>query len=981
MARFSPPFLNVLKKKRPGSGETPAPLEENRMTLYLLVRVRRSLRHGYVHDYEVCVVQSGADFLVEMRSQLGSEYNWGNASQFHRYGPPWRYQKKFELLDQAWQHAQEILKDPRRFSQSNRPVTWWSSHLDEENGAGKIVSKYELSRELENGRLAESVASGKTPMPGGLEAGEIMRQLWGRNENAARAAIIEYAKKAPLTYGHWSHWKWLYKQAEAQFDLEILEVMLKRLDGLRAGENTRKIFFSWTQQEPSSRTIDYMKRRARRFMRDLAEIDPASYIELAYRILAQPLTKEPQLDLRNQWVTLDILYGHSKRFEQSGHSRGAYFRRQKRPSLLLEDGRAGQAWRKRPDLLLKLYSDPELPWQTLEGALKLLLAGQIPRPELSRPILWRFLQSDSVLLVREAARQIAVSSQPRQIASGMMVAVAFMKSNGAIRKKLAEYLQFAKPMPEWDRNFATELAKLVANHLSGTKFSRRQMDAARLLARRYIEELDYKGITSLIPALLATRQFEFFQLLETFIAKTPSSGLVHLLEICEPLAEEPRQTLIRFILNSQESRQFELPAVHNLIFASSAWVRETGWQILAAARVNPRHIADRWDMLFWPGTPPYVLASAVASEAAIGLLIKTSRDLETLVSRFTTHPILLTNITVKSFAPLLKTFPLAAIVKLVGTMEDSLWQNLRERLIDHLREDGRLGPFWQQVWKVISEDPSRQLIQRLLNDHFVSQTFNEVAEPTFLELPAEPLFGPLLVSWLEANAAHFRQGARPLLTAAMHPLPEVREWALAHLDRVGLTTLFALRLLESGLPQPIAKAKEYFESVTAYDPRELEYCLVICDSPDRNAQAYGREYLQKRLARLPLAQLVGKLAEHPDPFIQEMVANILVEKPHVENEPKVAEFDAAVLRARDKGRRAKELVKKRFNQPRISSTAPNLKENSQRPSRPDLDPGLLIEMARGRTPRDAEWAWQQLVQLALAGEKIEGFEVHKVEGV
>jgi hypothetical protein len=32
-------------------------------------------------------------------------------------------------------------------------------------------------------------------------------------------------------------------------------------------------------------------------------------------------------------------------------------------------------------------------------------------------------------------------------------------------------------------------------------------------------------------------------------------------------------------------------------------------------------------------------------------------------------------------------------------------------------------------------------------------------------------------------------------------------------------------------------------------------------------------------------------------------------------------------------------------------------------------------MARGRTGRDAEWAWSQLAQLALDGHEIDGFTV------
>ena len=75
------------------------------------------------------------------------------------------------------------------------------------------------------------------------------------------------------------------------------------------------------------------------------------------------------------------------------------------------------------------------------------------------------------------------------------------------------------------------------------------------------------------------------------------------------------------------------------------------------------------------------------------------------------------------------------------------------------------------------------------------------------------------------------------------------------------------------------------------------------------------------------------------------------------------EFDRAVLRAPDRGRRAKELVKRRRER-----------------AAPEEIP-LLLEMARGHTGRDAEWALAQLAQLALDGHAIDGFTLDGTAGV
>ncbi len=70
-----------------------------------------------------------------------------------------------------------------------------------------------------------------------------------------------------------------------------------------------------------------------------------------------------------------------------------------------------------------------------------------------------------------------------------------------------------------------------------------------------------------------------------------------------------------------------------------------------------------------------------------------------------------------------------------------------------------------------------------------------------------------------------------------------------------------------------------------------------------------------------------------------------------------------MLRARDRARRAKELVKRR--------------QAHETPS----DIALLLQMARSRTGRDSDWAWEQLARLALDGYEIEALTVDGPTGV
>jgi hypothetical protein len=77
----------------------------------------------------------------------------------------------------------------------------------------------------------------------------------------------------------------------------------------------------------------------------------------------------------------------------------------------------------------------------------------------------------------------------------------------------------------------------------------------------------------------------------------------------------------------------------------------------------------------------------------------------------------------------------------------------------------------------------------------------------------------------------------------------------------------------------------------------------------------------------------------------------------------VRDFDRGMLRSQNRARRAREAVKTRL-------------ERS-----PGVDAAVLLEMARGNTPRDAEWALAQLARLAAEGQTVEGVAVEGPAGV
>jgi hypothetical protein len=275
-----------------------------------------------------------------------------------------------------------------------------------------------------------------------------------------------------------------------------------------------------------------------------------------------------------------------------------------------------------------------------------------------------------------------------------------------------------------------------------------------------------------------------------------------------------------------------------------------------------------------------------------------------------------------------------------------------------------VGTFWNRVLQRLESEGSTTLLGRIVDDAEISATFTRVPSSTVATLleRTDPTLESWLVLWLEANSSRLSREDASLLAAATHPLVSIRERGLARVREIELHLPLALRLMESGLPQPFALARAWFESNETLDVADR--ALALCDSPDAQVRAFGREFLQANKERVLDAQLLQKLTENSDAQMQAWLAeHLLKDAPDVQ----VAGFDQVVLKTRGRARRAKEAIKKRRDVTKTASV-----EYS------DADVAALLEVARGRTRRDRDWALQQLAQVALSGRDVEGVQVRQV---
>jgi len=279
------------------------------------------------------------------------------------------------------------------------------------------------------------------------------------------------------------------------------------------------------------------------------------------------------------------------------------------------------------------------------------------------------------------------------------------------------------------------------------------------------------------------------------------------------------------------------------------------------------------------------------------------------------------------------------------------WNGVRAALIWMLREDENLlASFWRGVWSPLGE--SEPLRARIIKDAELATTFSALPDSAFDELlpRAQTEHAPLILAWLNNSTAS--RGDERIIVAATHPVDEIREWGLKKVCTLGLDLPVSLRLMEAGLPSPFALGREYLESDEEEDASDV--ALALCDSPAAQVREFGREFILARRDELLNESLLQKLAQHPDAMMQTWLAEELRDD---DFEIKTSDFDAAILRSRGRARRAKEAVKERLNNE--ESTA-------------SLEIGTLLELARGSTLAERDWALQQLARRALAGEKIEG---------
>ena len=173
------------------------------------------------------------------------------------------------------------------------------------------------------------------------------------------------------TEGHWRVFKSFYKASEKIRVKEILSEFLIRLELMeRSWGNWKNGFISKNEYLPGWRTVLYMKRRGRRFMKKLADENPDLYVGLAFALMTRIQDINPW-----SWITHDTLLGRSTRFLHTRHGKGKVKQiiQDGFPHRFEERSKNKDLWNGKAEEIKELLEQKEdHPWQVEEFAVKIL---------------------------------------------------------------------------------------------------------------------------------------------------------------------------------------------------------------------------------------------------------------------------------------------------------------------------------------------------------------------------------------------------------------------------------------------------------------------------------------------------------------------------------------------------------------------------------------------------------------------------------
>jgi len=718
-------------------------------------------------------------------------------------------------------------------------------------------------------------------------------------------------------------------------------------------------FIHLREDGPKPPTLQYMKRRARRVLRHLSEKNPELYLQLATRLWREHGAKP--LDPALNWAVMDVLFANSPRWGQPQAGRGPYQRIAGTFVLKRREERAPEIWDAHLDHARALLSRGDVPLEANEIALKILRAQgeDVTNRALERAQLERFLGSELPLLQHLATRQLARLWQGGERLDGATWARLILHAAGRTHHIL-NAVQHALSDAAWSGQALQVLSEGLEQR-AATKKRRAAHSLVEHFAERISDDVLWRNLETFAGVNEAARTWMMGR-----VRQSARNGEFGRLSDIARLHPDLRETVVRAFSAEAANVAPDTEQALPLVAGNDQDANATGWQFLAATAMSRDVARELWRRV-WSSTAfftPAMHETAAHGAGALDVFERAAFSTEELESWLPKAPAFFEQLFPAFFAAVFRRLSPATQVERALAANEAQWQAARAVLLQTLHDPALLGTFWNRVLQRVAEGTDESLSRRILDDGQIAATFEHMPKDAVTDILTHTAVAhePYLVRWLDANASRLERSDAALLAAATHPFGAIRERGLTRVREVRLDLPLALRLMEAGLPQPFDLARAWFETDDQFDVAER--ALALCDSPDARVRSFGREFLEAQGEAILDANVLRKLSENDDPVMQAWLAEHLL---HATKDVEVATFDRRVLRARGRARRAKEAVKKRRDATKTRAPVQHSNE----------DIAALLDVARGRTTRDREWALQQLAQAALTGCEIEGVQVRR----
>ena len=294
------------------------------------------------------------------------------------------------------------------------------------------------------------------------------------SEIKQKAQILDYLETAPIAPDHWKIIKKLYKTYEQEFEVNITPAVIEKIDIIDISKANSSY--------PKKETVRYMKRRARRFLKKLE--DPTLYYQVASQLLSR-LEQSKTLNLDNQWIIQDILYGKSKR--KTIKSFGACSINTAKYHLNEPEERRPEVWDDHLDFVKELFYK-NMPTQIYEFCAKILIRNKhqvLLRPE----ILPAFFHSNNILLQRLAKDFVVAELSRRSSVTPQAIAGAVVYASAQNQKNLLQIALENLQIDLHKEEFVAELMKLALPVLKSGRISPRVARAVAFVVKNYKNHL------------------------------------------------------------------------------------------------------------------------------------------------------------------------------------------------------------------------------------------------------------------------------------------------------------------------------------------------------------------------------------------------------------------------------------------------------------------------------------------------------------